>query len=103
MDHDSAILDVRARMRSACDRLLRVIFSVPWSRARESGGTLLRCAIRLGGWMTPIDRSRLTFGQLSLWRSIEHFSPEQLPGATLRQGWPGAGGGSGAGGRGPAR
>ena len=38
--------------------------------------------------MTLIDRSRLTFGQLSLWRSIEHFTPEQLPGATLRQVWP---------------
>lgn len=38
--------------------------------------------------MTVIDRSRLTFGQLSLWRSIEHFSLEQLSGANLRQVWP---------------
>jgi hypothetical protein len=38
--------------------------------------------------MTVLDRSRLTFGQLSLWRSIEHFTPEQLPGVNLRQVWP---------------
>jgi condensation domain-containing protein len=38
--------------------------------------------------MTLINRSVLTFGQLSLWRSIEHFSPEQMKGATLRQVWP---------------
>ncbi|HEV7650881.1 MAG TPA: condensation domain-containing protein [Actinophytocola sp.] len=38
--------------------------------------------------MTVIDRCRLTFGQLSLWRSIEHFSLEQLSGANLRQVWP---------------
>lgn len=38
--------------------------------------------------MTLIGRSRLTFGQLSLWRSIERFSAEQMPGANLRQVWP---------------
>jgi hypothetical protein len=38
--------------------------------------------------MTVIDRCGLTFGQLSLWRSIERFSPEQLKGANLRQVWP---------------
>jgi Condensation domain len=38
--------------------------------------------------MTVIDRCRLTFGQLSLWRSIEHFLPEQMGGAVLRQAWP---------------
>lgn len=38
--------------------------------------------------MTVIDRSRLTFGQLSLWRSIEHFSLEQMSGVNLRQVWP---------------
>jgi hypothetical protein len=38
--------------------------------------------------MTLINRSVLTFGQLSLWRSIEHFSPEQMKGAILRQVWP---------------
>src|SRR4051794_23496396 len=37
--------------------------------------------------MTLINRSMLTFGQLSLWRSIEHFSPEQMKGAVLRQVW----------------
>lgn len=37
--------------------------------------------------MTEIDRSRLTFGQLSLWRSIERFSPEQMGGVNLRQVW----------------
>ena len=38
--------------------------------------------------MTVIDRCRLTFGQLSLWRSIEHFSAEQMKAASLRQVWP---------------
>lgn len=38
--------------------------------------------------MTVIDSTRLTFGQLSLWRSIEHFSPDQMRGANLRQVWP---------------
>ena len=38
--------------------------------------------------MTVIDRSRLTFGQLSVWRSIERFSPEQMSGVNLRQVWP---------------
>jgi hypothetical protein len=37
--------------------------------------------------MTVIDRCRLTFGQLSLWRSIEHFLPEEMGGAVLRQVW----------------
>src|SRR4051812_40266444 len=37
--------------------------------------------------MTLINRSMLTFGQLSLWRSIEHFFPEQMKGAVLRPGW----------------
>ncbi|MPZ81417.1 MAG: hypothetical protein GEV28_13840 [Actinophytocola sp.] len=38
--------------------------------------------------MTVIDRARLTFGQLSLWRSIERFSLEQMSGVNLRQVWP---------------
>ncbi len=38
--------------------------------------------------MTAIHTSRLTFGQLSLWRSIEHFTPEQMRGVNLRQVWP---------------
>ena len=38
--------------------------------------------------MTLINSSVLTFGQVSLWRSIEHFSPEQMKGAVLRQVWP---------------
>jgi hypothetical protein len=37
--------------------------------------------------MTVIDRSRLTFGQLSLWRSIERFTLEQMGGVNLRQVW----------------
>lgn len=37
--------------------------------------------------MTVIDRCRLTFGQLSLWRSIERFSLEQMGGVNLRQVW----------------
>jgi Condensation domain len=37
--------------------------------------------------MTLIGRSRLTFGQLSVWRSMERFTPEQMSGANLRQVW----------------
>lgn len=37
--------------------------------------------------MTEIDRCGLTFGQLSVWRSIERFSPEQMRAANLRQVW----------------
>lgn len=38
--------------------------------------------------MTVTARSRLTFGQLSLWRSVEHLSPEQMSGVNVRQVWP---------------
>ncbi len=38
--------------------------------------------------MTVIDRARLTFGQLSVWRSMEPFSLEQMSGVNLRQVWP---------------
>lgn len=39
--------------------------------------------------MTVIGRSRLTFGQLSVWRSMERFTREQQRGgANLRQVWP---------------
>jgi hypothetical protein len=34
-----------------------------------------------------IGRSRLTFGQLSVWRSMERWTPEQMSGANLRQVW----------------
>ena len=38
--------------------------------------------------MTVIGRSRLTFGQLSAWRSRQRFTPEQLGRANIRQVWP---------------
>jgi hypothetical protein len=38
--------------------------------------------------MTVIGRTRLTFGQLSVWRSMERWTREQMGGANLRQVWP---------------